>query len=79
MHKTINIVETRKIPFKNGQILTVEMSQRFIDHLRQHFGLLESQPLENEHIQAYVLESVNNAIVKAELELKDAESAAGID
>lgn len=67
----MSIVETREITVKDGQVLTIEMTQRFIDHLRQHFGLLESQCLDDAHVRAYVLESVNNAVMNAERELND--------
>lgn len=66
------IVEVRKIPVKDDQVLEVEMTQKFIDHLRQHFGLFVDQPVEDEHVRSYVLGAVNTAVVKAERELENA-------
>ena len=60
------IVETRKIPVQDGQVLEVGMTQAFISKLRQHFGLLETQPLEDDHVRMFVWGSVNSAITKAE-------------
>ena len=62
------IVETRKIPVLGGQILEVQMTQRFIDHLRQHFGIFGDQRLEDDHVKSYVLGAVDTAVAKAELD-----------
>lgn len=66
------IVETRKIPVQDDQVLEVQMTQVFITKLRRHFGLLETQPLEDDHVRMYVWGAVNTAVGKAELEMKDA-------
>ena len=65
------IVETRNIPTKDGQTLEVQMTQKFIDHLRQHFGLFGDQRLEDDHVRVYVLGAVSTAVQKAEREVKD--------
>lgn len=64
------IIETRKIPVKDGQVLEVEMTQKFIDHLREHFSLSKGQRLEDEHVKMYVWGAVNSAVDKAALEVK---------
>ena len=69
------IVETRRIVARDGNTLEIEMSQKFIDHLRAHFGLFGDQPLEDDHIRMYVWGAVNTAVTKAEQELKDAKPA----
>lgn len=65
------IVETRRISTPEG-ILEVEMTQEFIDRVRQHFGLFGNQSLENDHVRMYVWGAVNTAVTKAERELGDA-------
>lgn len=66
-----DIVETRSIKTPEG-ILTVEMTQAFIDKVRQHFGLLNEQPVEDAHIRSYVWQAVDVAVAKAEQELEHA-------
>lgn len=61
------IVETRKIAVHDG-VLEVQMTQRFIDHLRQHFGIFGDQRLEDDHVKSYVLGAVDTAVAKAELD-----------
>lgn len=65
------IVETRKISTPEG-ILEVEMTQEFIDRVKQHYGIFGNQPLEDEHVRRYVWKAVDTAVSKAERELKDA-------
>lgn len=67
-----DIVETRRITLKDNQILEVQMSQPFIDKLRQHFGLFGEQQLEDEHVKMYVWGAVSTAVEKAEEDVKDA-------
>lgn len=64
----IDVVETRKITVKDGQVLEVEMSQKFIERLRQHFVLSTEEPLEDEHVKLYVFGAMNTAVNKAENE-----------
>lgn len=70
------IVETRNIVVQDGQTLEVQMTQQFITKLRQHFGLLSTQPLEDDHVRMYVWGAVNTAVSKAELEINNANSHA---
>lgn len=65
------IVETRVIQVQDGQ-LEVQMTQLFIDRLRQHFGLFGTQPIDDDHVRMYVWGTVNTAVDKAEREMKDA-------
>ena len=44
------IVDTRNIALPQGGVLQVEMTQPFVDKLRQHFGLLVEQPREDVHM-----------------------------
>lgn len=74
---TQQIVETRLIQVGDDQVLTVEMTQPFIDHLRQHFGLLGEQRLEDDQVKTYVLGALDSAVVKAEQEVKNVQPAAG--
>lgn len=74
------IVETRKISTPEGT-LEIEMTQGFIDRVKQHFGLFGNQPLEDDHVRRYVWRAVDSAVSKAERELEDAgteEAAEGI-
>ena len=65
------IVETRNIPTKDGQILEVQMTQKFIDRVRQHFGLLSSQPLDDDQVRMYVWGAFNTAVSRAEREVTE--------
>jgi hypothetical protein len=60
------IVEQRSIPLPQGGTLEMEMTQAFIDRLRQHFGLFSSQPLEDDHVRMYVWGSFSGAIDRVE-------------
>jgi hypothetical protein len=60
------IVETRKIKLPQGDFLTIEMTQSFIDRIKQHFGLLETQVLEDDHVRMYVWGAFNTAVTKSE-------------
>lgn len=74
------IVETRNISTPEG-VLTVEMTQAFIDKVRQHFGLASNQHLEDAQIRSYVWRAVDVAVTKAERELEHAgteETAEGV-
>jgi hypothetical protein len=67
----MQVVEVRKIRTRDGSVLEVSLTQKFIDVLRQHFGLLESQPVEDDHVRMYVFGAVNTAVNRAEKELSD--------
>jgi len=59
--------DVRKIVLHaDGSVLDVEMSQRFCDHLRNHFKISDDQDIEDHHIKEYVLRAVENAVTKAE-------------
>jgi len=66
--KLTDIIETRKIQTPDG-VLEVQMTQQFIDRAKQHFGLLASQSLEDDHVRMYVWGAVNTAVDKAEWEM----------
>ena len=63
------IVEVRKITLPQGGILEVEMTQAFIDKLKQHYGLFGDQQLDDDHVRMYVWGAVNTAVNKAEREI----------
>jgi hypothetical protein len=67
----LKIVETRSIMLPQGMVLEVQMTQKFIDELKQHFCVSDDQPLHEDQVRAYVLEAVENAVVAAEREVKD--------
>lgn len=50
------------------------MTQAFIDRVRQRFGLLQDQAVDDEHVRLYVWGAVNTAVNKAERETDDARS-----
>jgi hypothetical protein len=60
------VVETRSIILPQGGTLEVQMTQEYIDKLRQHFGLFGDQPLDDDHVRMYVWGSLNSAVDKAE-------------
>ena len=68
MTDTDEVVEIRNIKVQDGQILEVQMTQRFIDRLRQHFGLFGEQKIDDEQIRMYVYGAFNDAVTKAEQE-----------
>jgi len=65
------VVETRNIILPQGGVLEVQMTQEFIDKLRQHFGLFGDQPLDDDHVRMYVWGATNTAVNKAEQESKE--------
>jgi hypothetical protein len=67
--------QVRVISLKGGEFeLEVKMTEAFIARVRQHFGLLVGQPLEDDHVSGYVLGALNTAVVKAEQQVsQDAE------
>lgn len=67
-HETNAIVEIRRIDVRDG-VLTVELTQDLIDRIRHHFGLLECQQIDDDHVRMYVYSAVNTAVNKAEHEL----------
>lgn len=74
--KEMVVVDTRHLII-GDDVLDVVMSQAVIDKIRQHFGLLDSQPVEDDHVRMYVLGAVQTAVVKAEQELQDVEQPRG--
>lgn len=60
------IVETRLVPLLDGSTLTFEMTQPFIDTLRQHFGLFAHERVEDEHLRMYLHGAVDGAVKKVE-------------
>jgi hypothetical protein len=58
--------QVKVIPVKGGGQLEVRMTQAFVARVRQHFGLLECQWLEDEHVAGYVLGALTSAVAKAE-------------
>jgi hypothetical protein len=74
----IPIVETRSIPVQDGQTLEVQMTQPFIDRLRQHFGLFGDQRLEDEQVKLYVWGAVNTAVAKVEHEITEVAQPAAV-
>jgi hypothetical protein len=69
---TPKIVETRHIKLPQGGVLDVELTQDGIDRLKQHFGVFGDQPLDDDHVRMYVYGALDNAVSKAEREMKDA-------
>lgn len=55
---------TRSISLPAGGTLEVEMTQAFIDKCRQHFGLLASQPVEDDHVRMFFYGSLKEAVDK---------------
>ncbi len=68
--KPDDVVETRKIPTRDG-VLEIQMTQAFIDKVKQHFGIFGHMELEDEHVRMYVYGAVNTAVGKAEREAQD--------
>lgn len=68
------IIETRHIKLPKGEVLTIEMTQPFIDRVRQHFGLIEAQQLDDDYVRMYVWGAVNTAVDRAEWEINKDES-----
>lgn len=75
---TGNIVEVRKIPVQGGQVLEVSLTPEFVAILRKHFDLSEGQLLEDDHIRMYVWGAFNNAVGKAEKDVRPTEGSQGI-
>jgi hypothetical protein len=71
-----NPAEVRRIVLPQGGVLEVQMTEKFIAVLRQHYGLFGDQPLDDDHVRMYVWGSLNGAVNKAEREIKDAKPAA---
>lgn len=74
-----SIVEVRKFKISDDQVLEIEMTQLFIDRVRQHFGLFGDQPLEDDQVRMYVLGAVNTAVTKAEAEIDKNETKPAAD
>jgi len=60
--------EVRTITLPQGQ-LEIEMTERFVCALRQHFNVAPDAVITDEQVQAYVIDALNNAVVKAEREV----------
>lgn len=58
------IVETRNIATRDG-VMTIEMTQSFIDRVRSQFDIDTATSPSDEHLKMYVWGAVNNAINKA--------------
>ena len=78
MDPRTTIIEVRRIPVQGGQVLEVEMTEKFIVQLRRHFDLYEGQLLEDDHIRMYVYGAFNNAVTKAEHDIEHVASAEGM-
>lgn len=69
----MNASETRKIMLSSGNVLEIEMTHAFADKVRQQFGLMQCQPVEDDHIKMFFHSAVKNAIDKAEQRAINAE------
>ena len=72
------VVEVRRIPVQGGQVLEVDMTERFIAQVRKHFDLSDEQPLEDDHVRMYVFGAFDNAVTKAEKDVRLTEDAQGV-
>lgn len=69
MENPTNVIETRSIPVGDGT-LEVQMTQAFIDKIRQHFGLLDVEKIDDDHVRMYLWGAVSSAVNKAEGSMK---------
>ena len=57
-------IEVRKIVVGDGT-LEVEMTQEFVDRVRQRFGLAKEASPTNDHVRAFVYEGIAKALDRA--------------
>jgi hypothetical protein len=64
------VAEKRCITLPQGGTLEVEMTSEFIAELRKHYQLSSDQAVDDDHVRMYVWGALNNAVDKAEREVK---------
>ena len=60
------LTETRKITTPKGSILEINMSDEFLQKVRKHFSLSDTDPISDYHLRMFIFGSVKTAIDKAE-------------
>jgi hypothetical protein len=58
----------KNIALPKGEVLQVDMSDRFFDVVKEHFALSSIDEVNDDHIRMYVWGALKNAIDKAEKE-----------
>ena len=56
----------KNIPLPKGGTLEVDVTQKFLDIVRSHFGIPSNQQVDDDHIRMYVWGAFKNAVDKAE-------------
>ena len=65
MDKNFILGETKYVPLPRGGTLEIQMTPSFIDKVRYHFGLKESDPVTDDHFRMFIWGALNFAIEKA--------------
>lgn len=58
--------EKKNILLPKGGVLEVDVTQKFLDVVRAHFGVPADQTVSDDHVRMYVWGAFKNAIDKAE-------------
>jgi hypothetical protein len=65
------VAETRAIKLANGDTLEVQMTEGFVNRVKQHFALFGDQVVEDAHVKQYLFDVASTAVDKAERELNE--------
>lgn len=67
--------DNRLIVLPNGGTLEVEMSEAFLQKLREHFELKDGAAVDDDHVRMFIWGACNTAISKAEQEIANGEGS----
>jgi hypothetical protein len=65
-------MEERIIRLPNGLDLEIQLTKRFLEAVRSHYSLADSEEVGDSHIRKYVYESMISAVDKAERDVDQA-------
>lgn len=60
------MTEKRNIKLPQGGTLEMEIQPGFYDRVRQHFGMLPGQAIDDDHIRMFVFGAVKGALDKVD-------------
>ena len=63
------LIETRYIKLPKGETLELGIYPGFLDKVRKHFGLADTEPVDDEYLRMFVYGATKGAVDKAEREL----------
>jgi len=58
----MQVAETIEISLKNGQVLTLDMSQQLVDGIRSAFMLGDAEVITERHVKYYLAAAMKNSL-----------------